>query len=217
MRKFDKLKNKMIMELVVASVIVAVIFGISLFASGLAEDAEKDRRTAQAKLQTIRRDTQIAQERLQSSGASIALYDALKKERDEMSLTISRKEITDSLGRLKEKYRLSSLNLQMEPEQPFEDEEIRLMKLSVVKTTIVLEFGGMSDQHLFSFINELRRTLPGFIKVNELSLNREKIFDIEAMRQISQGATPQMVSGTMAFEWYGYPNAAVETAPLITQ
>lgn len=161
----------------------------------------------QTKVQAANREATKSKERLQSAGASMALYDALKKEREEMSLVLNRREMTQLLTDLKMKYRLSSLNLQVSPEQPYEDDELRAMKLAVVSADVRLDFGGISDQHLFAFIQDVRRQCPGFIRIQELSLNRNKLFDIEAMRQISQGAKMEMVSGSLAFTWFGYPES----------
>ncbi len=206
MKKYEALKKKLTIEGSIAIAIVAVFLGMSLFTSGLSTEAERERRQAQVNLQTVKRDLKKATERLENSGASMELYENLKKGRDEMSLVISRRTITQVLGTLKNNYRLTSLSLQMDPEEPFENEELQAAKLDVVRSNVVLELGGMSDQHIYSFIKEMRNKLPGFIKVKRLELKREKGFDIETLQQISNGAAPQMVSGKLAFEWYGYPN-----------
>lgn len=205
MKKYKHLRKRTLTETGIAAALVLVTAGAMFAVSGMRDGAEKERKSMQSKVQSVKREADKSKERLESAGASMTLYDALKKERDAMSLTLDRQEMTALLGQLKEKYRLSSLNLQISSEIPYEDEELKTMKLDVVSSDVRLDFGGISDQHLFSFVNELRRKLPGFVRVKEVSLNRNKIFDIEAMRQISQGAKLEMVSGTLAFQWFGYP------------
>ena len=206
MRKYQVLAKKTGIEAAIAVGVMAASVTLMIVVSGVLESATQKQATLQGEVAGIQSEIAQTRERIQSTGASTKIYDELKSARHTMALEVNRKAATETLGRLKDQFRLSSLNLQLSPDQPLESDRLKTAGITAVKSNVDITLGAMSDQHLFSFIQELSRSFSGFVKLREITITRSKAFDIDSMREISRGSKPEMVTGKLAFEWYGIPH-----------
>lgn len=205
MNKFKTMRKKAAIEFGIALGVIAVFSGAYMGVSSMVASAEETKNQLQSRISQLQSETASARERLESADSSAALYAKIASSRSrDVALPITRDELTNVLSAMKDIHRLSKLNMELAPFEAFTNEDLTAMEVKASKAAVKLTFGGMSDQHLYSFIERLNRDLAGFAKLTKLSLTRSLAFDIDTMRQVSRGAQPEMVTGDVEFEWYGF-------------
>lgn len=205
MNKFKTMRKKAAIEFGIAVGVIAVFSGAYMGVSSMVASAEETKNQLQSRISQLQGETASARERLESADASAALYAKIASSRSrDVALPITRDELTNVLSTVKDIHRLSKLNMELSPFEAFTNEDLTAMEVKASKAAVKLTFGGMSDQHLFSFIERLNRDLAGFAKLTKVSLTRSLAFDIDMMRQVSRGSEPEMVTGDVEFDWYGF-------------
>jgi hypothetical protein len=104
------------------------------------------------------------------------------------------------LGKLYKKYYI------LEPEISISiPEEVELHGKSehtkVIKSEVTLNFGSISDKHIFLFLQSIP-SLPGYVTIKSLILNKERNIDAATMNQILNGNMIEIVRANMVFDWY---------------
>ncbi|WP_395463486.1 hypothetical protein [Wolbachia endosymbiont of Cantharis cryptica] len=84
-------------------------------------------------------------------------------------------------------------------------EEVELQNKSehtkVIKSEVVLNLSSISDKHIFLFLQSIP-SLPGYVMIKSLILNREKNIDAATMNQILNGNMIEIVRANIVFDWY---------------
>jgi hypothetical protein len=105
-----------------------------------------------------------------------------------------------TLQNLKVRYRLAVLDINLTNVAPFiaaQDQK----KYATQFNTITLNFGGLSDELILSFLQELFRTLPGYIRVEKMEMKRDLEITQDVLGQIQGQSIPVLVSGSIVFTW----------------
>nr|WP_246165881.1 hypothetical protein [Wolbachia endosymbiont of Brugia pahangi] len=104
------------------------------------------------------------------------------------------------LGKLYKKYCI------LEPEISISiPEEIELYNKSehtkVIKSEVILNLSSISDKHIFLFLQSVP-SLPGYVMIKSLILNKERNIDTATMNQILNGNMIETVRANIVFDWY---------------
>ncbi|MFP3035573.1 MAG: hypothetical protein ACEY3A_00755 [Wolbachia sp.] len=104
------------------------------------------------------------------------------------------------LGKLYKKYFLLepeiSISIPEEVELHGESEHTK-----VIKSEVTLNFSSISDKHIFLFLQSIP-SLPGYVTIKSLVLNKERNIDAGTMNQILNGNMIEIVRANMVFYWY---------------
>jgi len=83
--------------------------------------------------------------------------------------------------------------------------------LSAITGTVSIDFFSISDINVFSFVNSMRQSIPGYVLVKDLKLVRSGNLDTKTILDYaSQDASSEVVKGSITFEWYGLESIGVE-------
>ncbi|QOD38312.1 hypothetical protein [Candidatus Wolbachia massiliensis] len=84
-------------------------------------------------------------------------------------------------------------------------EEVELHNKSehtkVIKSEVTLNLSSISDKHIFLFLQSVP-SLPGYVMIKSLILNKEKNIDAATMNQILNGNMIEIVRANIVFDWY---------------
>ena len=105
-----------------------------------------------------------------------------------------------TLQNLKVRYRLAVLDISLTNVAPLISEQEQKNYITHFNT-VTLTFGGLSDELLMSFLQELFETLPGYIRVEKLELRRKTLITPSVLGQIQNSSIPLVVEGTVVFTW----------------
>ncbi|MEY2392807.1 hypothetical protein [Wolbachia endosymbiont of Tettigetta isshikii] len=104
------------------------------------------------------------------------------------------------LGKLYKKYYILepeiSISIPEEVELHGESEHTK-----VIKSEVTLNFSSISDKHIFLFLQSIP-SLPGYVTIKSLVLNKERNIDAATMNQILNGNMIEIVRANMVFDWY---------------
>lgn len=104
------------------------------------------------------------------------------------------------LSRLYKKYYI------LEPEISISiPEEIEVHNTSeytkVIKSEVTLNLSSISDKHIFLFLQSIP-SLPGYVMIKSLVLNKGRNIDAAAMNQILNGNMLEIIRANIIFDWY---------------
>ena len=105
-----------------------------------------------------------------------------------------------ALQDLKIRYRLAVLDISLTNVAPLVTAEPN-KRYGASLNTVTLRFGGLSDELLLSFLQELFETLPGYIRVEKLEMKRDAAISPAILGQIRASSTPLVASGAVTFSW----------------
>ncbi len=208
--KYASIRKSLIKEAIIAGVIVVAVGVLASVIGGWSESSQAAKIQAQSALSVTQSEVDVNKLTLGSFDKNLETYEALDAVRDNENYDLSRSALQEQLARLRQKYRLSELNLQLESQTKIESDIFKNNEAEVYSAAGKLTFAGITDQHLYSFIQELQRVAPAFITIKQLTLKRNLSFDLTIMRKISQGETVSMVSGELAFDWIGFSTDTVK-------
>ena len=105
-----------------------------------------------------------------------------------------------TLQNLKVRYRLATLDINLTNVAPYLSAQDQ-NRYATQFNTITLTFGGLSDELILSFLQDLFQTLPGYIRVEKMELKRELEITQVVLGQIQGQTIPVLVSGNVVFTW----------------
>ncbi|WP_419198817.1 hypothetical protein ACJZL3_01030 [Wolbachia endosymbiont of Rhagoletis cingulata] len=84
-------------------------------------------------------------------------------------------------------------------------EEVELHNKSertkVIKSEVILNLSSISDKHIFLFLQSIP-SLPGYVMIKSLILNKQRNIDAATMNQILNGNMIEIVRANIVFDWY---------------
>ena len=218
--KFRLLRKKVIAESVVLAVICGVLLAVYVFASMQEEQFAAESQILQGDLAALNLQRQNLESQLRRAKKSISIYNEVKKQLDDNQFALNRDKAQMIINQLKDKYMLSSINMKVSPVSDVATDKYKSTTIKLIQSKVTLNFSGISDEYLLSFVNDLMRKLNGYIRVTNLSLSRTGDINKESLTQISQGKLPALVTGELGFNWVGVqpikppePAAAGSPAP----
>lgn len=202
MAKINELRNKLILRMVIYVLIIGGIFAVYSFAASTSDEAlqkykwlKNDIDSLQSKIRNL--DTQKVE-----FANAVKIWENLSDYQKAMKgVQITRAESV--LTALYEKYHLNNVSTTFSAPALLDIPEMKKeLVLVEVSDTNSMSFGVYNDQQVYGFIEELRKTFPGYIKITNLSLTRVENISQTSLRRISEGETPPLVNVKIDFVWY---------------
>lgn len=104
------------------------------------------------------------------------------------------------LDQLKERFYITDLNINMSVPVML-TEQYQKQTMGVEANNVELQFQGVNDVLILSFIGTILDNFPGFIQVTSLQLSRTQEYTKELADQIAKTGPIPLVSASMTFEW----------------
>lgn len=114
---------------------------------------------------------------------------------------IDRNLLTDSIESTKDKYMLSDISMRMSAVSKLQDKDLQKDNMDIEHSLVTLNFSGLSDEILLSFIDQIIGMLPGYVSVDSLQLERRHGVDKNAIDEILHQKYLPLVGGSVSFHW----------------
>ncbi len=186
------------------AIIVGVLAGAMVGANGMYESARKERDAAKRTLSSVQSKTSGSYKQIEDLGAASQIYADLAENRNNMEFEIQPQSMRKVMAGLKEEYFITTLNLELSSQEVLKLSGFKSKEWDAVKIHGVMNFGGLSDQYIYQFIEALEDKMPGAVSLTNLSLARRQPISIDVLSQISRGNPIETVSGAIEFDWYGF-------------
>jgi len=204
MRKLAKAKKDLAKSSTASIIIIAVfgglVFGTMQYKNSKEDDLDKvkkDIKKIKSNISTIKNERKQAMLSYETFN-SIPENKLPTKSGFESSVErqrIAKKVLLD----LNDKYRFTAMDPKLSP--PGLKESTAL--IDIISSPLDINFDGMSDELVLSFVNDLKEKLPGYLKMTKLNIKRRGAIDSETLEKIKVTSSYlPLVSGAVSFEWY---------------
>lgn len=189
----------------VLAVILVIYFALSSYEASLAEDKKKLART----VNRINSEAQELTNSLTRAKESLGLYEQLTA-REQGEEPLDREEAMRLLADLKKRFKLASLSLVMAPPKAIPQEFLPSKTMGAEYSVVKLKFSGMTDEYLLSFVNAVSEEFKGYVRIDDLKINRDETITQTALAKVSRGEIPALTSGELTFHWFGLSEVKAE-------
>lgn len=197
--KFGSLKRFLILRaaiycsILLFAIVLYLVLSIS-HDSAVAEHKKINREIAglNGRLATVNKEiTEFA--------AANTLWEELSnKEKAQAGLRLN--EAEDIFKALEEQYRLADVSLDLSKPKELQD-QYKTRTTVVVTSDITVSFSAISDLHVFSFIQDLIAKLPGYTKIQSLSMSRGANLSADMIENARFGDYPRLVNVKLSLLW----------------
>lgn len=205
MNKQKLLMKRISIELGIAVAVLVASAGVMLVTSTLVEASVTAK--SKADTATTQQMAQVAamQSQLDKSGEAEKRFVEIQLNRSNANFTSSTDGLREWARNAKDKYRFANnFKLNVPPPAPSTKSELVGLEFDVTERKPVdVEMEAMSDMHVFSFLDELRRSPPGLTRVTYLSIERKADMDPQVLAQMLGGVAPPLVAAHIQFDWVG--------------
>ncbi len=203
MQKLKLLRKKIIKEGGIAiGVIVALIAGMMFLGDAVTKE-EQEQMMLRGNIGSLVQQISDLEAKHGVVTSSITEFRRLKGRQKRGDFTINRDQATDIFNTLRQKYRISNLSMTVTPKAEMSTPELLRPTAQMAFSEAVLEFDAMSDVHVFSFIQDAAASLPGFLRISNFRIDRQRKITNEVYVSVSKGELPRMVSAKVTFMWFG--------------
>jgi len=174
MKKYEQVKKKLVKEMLVYAGVCAAlgggVFGLLMLVDGV----EQKQRTLTASIHTLSAQMAEEEKKIGIVRSSIEEFNFLKSKLDTGELSINRSKAEEVLTKLQKKYRTTAFQATVAAETPLVGDGYDNKSIQITQSDIALTFSAMSDVHIFSLLSELKQTLPGYLRVSNFSMSRDR-------------------------------------------
>lgn len=203
MSKQAFLQKLLVKEAAIALAVIVVTVGMMEVTGGIEMDSANSLRQTTSQLNSTSSQLTTMRGQIDKSGSAEKRYVNIRLQRDQEDYAPDNELMRDRLKILKEKYRLGNdLRLALSPEAAPNIREFSPLNHNVlVREKMELSFSAMSDIHVFSFLDEFQRTMPGVVRLIGVSIKRDKDINVSILSQMTSGKSPSVVSAKITFLW----------------
>ncbi len=205
MNKYKQLTKKIARTGITAGAIVgaiaAVYVGVTMYAGSVSEERKKyeDQYTQDRGLLAD------LQSQMTKSGEAEKRYIAIQADRTNPDFEATMDGpggLNDFLRDAKTRYHFDKLTIKPVKEVLSDKRELANIQYNVLlRPHLVIQFQAVSDVHVFSFIDDLRRAAPGYVHIDKVELKRTADINDSAVQQMQAGSSPILVNALIEFTW----------------
>lgn len=203
MSKMQLLKKQVTREAVIVAGAVVAVFVLYMVTGSFADSAMTKKNDAMNQYNQTQSQLGMMRGQITKSDSADKRYAEIKLQRDNEDYLNDTDKLKDLLKQMKDEYRFSdAMRLRISTEKVSEKPEFTPLNYKVVvREDMEMNTAAISDVHVFSFLQELERRMPGFIRVTKLKITRKTGMSIEALAQLSSGNKLEMIDTALKFTW----------------
>lgn len=202
MMKFNYMKKKLIVEGVIFLGLIGVAAGAALYVVGLSESAIEEKTRIESSIRSVESQISDYESQLGKSDEALAVFvDMVKLRGEQLTFNATRAEAARVLQAMLEKFRLEVTNSEIGPLEPVEGNAYNGIEMDISRSEISISLRAITDQHVYSFVDEFTKRFPGIIKINTFDMTRDREITSNTLFQVHSGGTPLLVEAALTAEW----------------
>lgn len=220
MNKAKQMQKNLVKLGAIVGGVVVVCVGIMVVTGSMADSAAQRKMNAENARNNDSSQISTMRNQIEQSGDAEKRFVDISLKHSSSDYSANTDALKEWLRQMKDKYRFSdSFKLTLANEKKSDKPEFSALNFDVtVREPMKLEFGAISDTHVFSFVNQLERDMPGMVRVTKLGITRKSDITTSSLRDFAAGGTPENVEADIEFTWIGLTpkddkNNASSTAP----
>ncbi len=175
MSKQKQLSKKIVRTAVIAAIAIAGAVGLYMGVSLATESVDKQKQDMESKLRSDEDKLRGLKDRYDKSGVAEKSFIEIQSKRVAGTpYTSSVEQLVEYLRAAKTRYKFFKFDTTRPPkETPTDRPELANFNNQIIATRpLKFNITAISDVHIFSFLEELRSAMPGFIRVDSITLKR---------------------------------------------
>jgi len=203
MSRLQSLKKQVTRESALIGGGVVAAFVLMMGTGYLSEGAIQRKNMAQSQFTQSESQLGMMRGQINKSDDAEKRYIDIRLDRNNDNFLNDTDELKELLKQMKEQYRLSdNMRLTISADKVSERPEFQALNYKViVRDDMEITTGAISDVHLFSFLQDMNRRMPGVIRIKSFSMTRKSNMSFENLAQLSSGSRIEMTDGTIKFTW----------------
>ena len=205
MNKYKELTGKITKMGIIAGAIAAVFVGIYVGVLMYADSVSAERKKNEDQYMQDRGLLADLRNQLNKSGEAEKRYLAIQADRTNPDFAATMDGpggLNDFLRDAKTRYHFDKLTIKPVKEVSSDKSELANFPFHVLlRPHLVIQFQAVSDVHVFSFMDDLRRAAPGFVRIDKVEIKRTADITDSTIMQMQGGASPLLVNATIEFTW----------------
>jgi hypothetical protein len=216
MIKHRELRKKTVKAAITALIAVAVAGAVYGGFSLLYDSVAEEKATAESKYDADNGLLASLSSQLQKSGEAEKRFLEIQSKRTSNVFDADIKVLREFLATSRQRYKFDDFKIKTVTPNDSDKPELANFNYKVkVWNRFRITFKAVSDVHIFSFLDDFRSAVPGFIRIETLDLKRTADFTDQTMSVIkTSGAMPLNVEAKIEFTWIGL---APKDKPATTQ
>jgi hypothetical protein len=226
MNKYKQLMARLMKVGIIAAAVVALFAGLYVGVSMYADSVSADRKKYENEYTRDRGLLADLRSQMDKSGEAEKRYLAIQADRTNPDLAATMDGpggLNEFLRDAKMRYHFDKLTIKPVKEVATDKSELVNFPFNILlRPHLIIQFSAVSDVHVFSFIDDLRRAAPGFVRIDRVEMKRNADITDAAITQMQSGQSPILVNATIEFTWIritpkdvkaAAPDATVAGAP----
>lgn len=129
-------------------------------------------------------------------------------------ISLDRQRAAELIERLKEQHLFASLRVSMSPVKDLEDARFKNRLFTGQYCEMLISAEGLSDEHVFQFLDQLDHELPGRLKIESLKVSRIAEPIPQMMALIAKSGRVGLVRADIKILWMGVKPGAAGAAAI---
>jgi hypothetical protein len=207
--------QSLIRKTLISAVIIGAFAGIYFFTDSLLEQSVKEKTAAEQVLSQNQSQANSLADQLQKSNVAEKRFLETQSTRTNFDFSANNAGLKEWLRSAIMHYRFSNnFKLSLTAEKPAEAKDLSTKTHQAVEhRDMRIELNAISDAHVFSFLDDMSHSAPGFIVLENISLKRTGDIDKSTITSIRAGSAPQIVEAKIVFNWIGLNEKTAPLAP----
>ena len=205
MNKAKTMQKKLIKLAVIVAGILAVSGGIMMVTGSLATKATERKSAAESARNSDSSQVSTMRSQIEQSGDAEKRFVEIALNHSSNDYSADTDVLKAWLRDMTERDRFSDdFTLKLANGKPSDKPEFTNLNYEVtVRQPMQLEFGAISDMHVYSFVRQLEQDVPGMVRVTKLDVKRKTDLTASSFRDIASGAGTGNVEAAIEFTWIG--------------
>ena len=202
--KTDNLKKSIIINSSILSVLIIIFSGCIFFIFYQKKNVNEQSNKINTETESIKAKTTSISGKASQAKKYKDLYSQIPLEKRTNFTGIKMDEINSKLKTIGDKYFITSREIKINVPENFKDEPFKLKTMSVLYTSVVLNFRSYTEDKAFLFIDEFLKSLNGYTILTNIDIRKEKEYSSENLISISAGKGTGNVTTKAEFYWYSF-------------
>ena len=202
--KTENLKKSIIINSSILSILILIFSGCVFFVFYQQKNADEQSNKINTETEAIKAKTNSIAGKASQAKKYKDLYSQIPVEKRTNFTGIKMDEINLKLKTIGDKYYITSREIKINVPENFKDEPFKLKTMSVLYTSVVLNFRSYTEDKAFFFLDEFIKSLNGYTILTNIDIRKEKEYTSDNLINISAGKGTGNVTTKAEFYWYSF-------------
>lgn len=214
MNKAKQMQKKLVkLAAIVGGIVVACVV-VMVVTGGMADSALQRKTAAENARNNDNSQISTMRNQIEQSGDAEKRFIEISLKHSSDDYSANTDTLKEWLRDRKNHYRFTdNFKLSLANDKASERPEFANLNFGVtVREPMKLEFGAMSDMHVFSFLRQLEHDMPGMVRITKFDVERKSDMNAATFREMAAGGSSEYVTSEIEFSWIGLEPKAEKKA-----